>query len=89
MNNTEKAINNIIESEDEHSFNCHTFSTNTVYLMIKLHHMAAREDMAYHVYGGRYELAIEFEKLIFEYRESVRTDLKPLVEDLKKTNFVI
>lgn len=84
-----KKINSIIESEDAESFNNHKFSGKTTELMLKLHHMAAREDSAYRVQGGRYQISSDFMELLLEYREMVHEDLKPLVEDILKTNVVI
>lgn len=89
MNNTEKAINNIIESEDHERFNQHKFTGTTRELMIKLHHMAAREDMSFHNGGPNYVIDNDFRDLLIEYKESVRADLKPLVEQIQDTNFVV
>lgn len=74
-----KQINNIIESEDAERFNQHKFSGKTTELMLKLHHMAAREDSAYHVQCGRYQISTEFKELILGYRESIHEDLKSLI----------
>lgn len=89
MDNADKRINDIIESEDHERFNMHAFTGKTRKLMIQLHHLAAREDMIYPVYNGRFEVSDEFMELILEYRQSVRDDMRSLVENIQNTKCVI
>lgn len=89
MNKTDKSINDLIESEDFESFNNHTVSGKTRILMMQVLHMAAREDMCWWNGGSNQVIDTQFTDLLTEYRESVRGDLKPLVEDVQKTGFAI
>ncbi len=89
MGKTEKQINTLIESEDSERFNQHKFTGTTRELMLKVLHLAAREDMSFHNGGPNYVIDNDFRDLLIEYKKSVRNDLKPLIEDVQNTNFAI